>query len=107
MNRMLRTSRQAARALLLTLTAGMAGCDLTDLKDAVDDFDLIIELPPINTVVNAQIVDVRTQDPIGVPVVLTFSGSNASRLIDAYSDPITTLTVRNGQASFGIDNALR
>lgn len=99
-------SRAAAAAMVVLLPMTFTACDFSEVQNPLDDFDLIIELPPINTVVNGQIVDASTLEPINRPVTLTFEGAAASRLIDAYSDPIHQLKVSNGIVSFGIDNDL-
>ena len=98
-----RTLSRAALALLLPLM--VAACDFSAIENPADDFDLIIELPPINTVVNGQVVDATTMQPVP-NAKLTFTGEAAARLIDAYSDPIQEVKAKHGVVSFGVDNGL-
>lgn len=88
-----------ASAVLLT-----TACDFNAASDAVDDFDLVVELPPLATVVNVQAIDATSQNPVAQEVSVTFEGSDASEVIDIYSDPIDQLTFSDGFASFGIDS---
>lgn len=91
--------------LLVAAILLLAGCDMGGLDDFGDDFSLIIELEPINTTVNAQVVDAGTLEPIG-DVELTFGGADAASLIDVYSDPLSALTAGKGIVSFGVHNAV-
>lgn len=81
-----------------------AGCDFQAAEDAFDDFDLVIGLEPINTVVNGIVTDNSTDDLVAA--TLTFSGDDSGVLIDAYSDPVSELDAESGVVTFGIQNSI-
>lgn len=83
----------------------LAGCDLSGIESAADDFDLIIELQPIYTTVAAQVLDAETLEPVS-GAELTFSGRDAGVLIDIYSDPIRRMTASEGVVTFGLHNVV-
>jgi len=92
---------------LLVLLLGMTfylSCDFQKLTDLADEFDVIIELEPINTRVLVNLIDVSQDDFVNKPVALTFKGDYAATVVDVYNDPISGKTVENGIFSFGIDN---
>lgn len=89
-------------ALLLSIT--LSSCDFQAAEDAFDDFDIIIGLDPIETVVNGVIVDAGTGELISAR--LSFSGPDANVLIDSYSDPIEDITAGDGVITFGIQNSV-
>lgn len=93
--------------LLLVAPLILAACDFSGVENIADDFDIIIEMQPINTVVNGQIIDGATGEPIEGAVKLTFGGAAAGQLIDVYSDPVSELEVTAGVVSFGLDNAVK
>lgn len=84
----------------------MAGCDLSGPQDAIDDFELIIGLEAINTVVSGQVVDAATGELVDEEITLQFTGQDSDVLIDIYGDPISERTVEGGLVSFGIDNSV-
>lgn len=98
----MRPFRSLALGALMALA--LVGCDIQAAKDAFNDFDLIIELEPINTVLNGIIVDNSSGELVNAE--LEFSGPGAGVLIDAYSDPITSLHAESGVVTFGIQNAV-
>lgn len=89
--------------LLAFQLVATGGCDFQAAEDAFDDFDIIIGLDPINTVISGVIVDSGSGDLINAQ--LTFSGPDAAIVIDAYSDPISTLHAEGGTLTFGIRNS--
>jgi hypothetical protein len=91
-------------ALSALMALVLVGCDLTAATDAFEDFDLVIQLEPINTVVNGIVVDNSSGNLVAA--TLEFSGPGASILVDAYSDPITSLEAESGVVTFGIQNAV-
>ena len=91
-------------ALPALMALALVGCDFDAATEAFEDFDLVIELEPINTVVNGMVVD--NSDGNLVAATLEFSGPGASILVDAYSDPITSLDAESGVVTFGIQNAV-
>ncbi len=82
----------------------MSACDFQAAEDAFDDFNIIIGLDPINTVVNGIIVDASDGDLVNAE--LTFSGTDVATLIDAYSDPLEDQNVEDGLITFGIRNSI-
>jgi hypothetical protein len=97
------------RLALFSLLAGAVllvtnACDFNTASDAVDDFDIVVELPPLATVVNVQAIDASDQNPVSQEVSVTFEGSDASEVWDIYSDPIDRLTFGDGFATFGLDS---
>lgn len=89
-------------ALLLSLT--LSSCDFNGVRDAFENIDIVIGLEPIDTVVNGVIVDAGTGELISAR--LSFSGPDATFLIDSYSDPIEDITAGDGVITFGIQNSL-
>lgn len=81
-------------------------CDINPLKTAIDTLQITVELPKINTVIAGQVIDAGTRAPLRVPVMLTFSGPQGGQLIDAYSEPITSLRLTSGVATLGLRNAV-
>lgn len=91
--------------LFVMLGLFATSCDINPLKDAVDDFNLVIELEPINTSGAVMLYDAATGQVIRDEVTVTFEPlSNDVRVIDFYSDPYETATIKNGVAIFGIGN---
>ena len=84
----------------------IAGCDLSGPQDAIEEFELIIGLEPINTVVSGQIVDAATGELVDEEVTVHFTGQNSDAVIDVYSDPMSQQTVEGGLISFGIKNSI-
>ncbi|MEX2401647.1 MAG: hypothetical protein WD423_12810, partial [Rhodothermales bacterium] len=99
----IQTLRSLAGVVLVAFL--LAGCDLSGLDKAADDFDLIIELEEINTTVSAQVLDYETLESIP-GAVLSFTGQNAGVIIDVYSDPITDIRASGGVVTFGIQNSV-
>ena len=92
--------------ILVAVLIPLSGCDFDAARDSFDDFDIIIGLDPINTVVNGIIYDNASGDLMD-NVQLSFSGNGASSLIDAYSDPIgSSNNVEGGTITFGIQNSV-
>lgn len=102
-----RTAVRFLRYALVALAAAglFTACDLQDVQQAADDFRVVVELPPIETVANVQVMDLRTHAPVNRAVTLTFDGPDAGAVIDAYSDPISKAALKGGFTTFGIDNA--
>lgn len=96
--------RTAASFFAVLLVLFSTSCDFNAANDAVDQFQVIVEVPPITTVVNLQALDGSTGDPISRDVQVTFDGQGAPEVIDVYSDPLSELLIGSGFASFGIDS---
>lgn len=89
-------------AALGVLAAFGSGCDFDAAGDAFDEFDVIIGLEPIDTIVNGVVVDASTGELVDAR--LTFSGADANAVIDAYSDPVGEVNAEGGTMTFGIAN---
>lgn len=93
-------------ALLTAMVLTVAGCDVTAAEDAFNELGIIIELPPINTVVSGKILNANNGAPITQEMTITFAGPNGGDLIDIYSDPIASVVVKGGFFTIGLDNAV-
>jgi hypothetical protein len=98
---MLRYSRFSlfALALLFLITS----CDFNAASDAADDFDVLIGLPSLSTVVNVQALDASDGTPISGEVKVTFDGTDAASVVDIYSDPVSELNVEDGFGTFALN----
>ncbi len=83
-----------------------AGCDVSKLQDAADDFGVVIGLEEINTNSTVLLTDAKTGELIDQPVAVAYDGPNAGSVIDMYSDPVSSADFRGGVFNFGIDNEL-
>jgi hypothetical protein len=99
-----RISRRLVAGCAAAFALVASGCDTKPLTSAIDSFRISVGFPAIKTVIGGQVVDAGTLKPITVPVTLTFGGTNASHLIDAFSDPLTTQTIDRGQLVLGLDS---
>jgi hypothetical protein len=85
-------------------------CDFAKLKDAVDDFKVVVELEPVNTYGVIQILDANTEELVTGQVKVTFLDENGDpdehTIIDSYSTAMSKVTVRNGFVNFGIRNEI-
>lgn len=80
------------------------GCDFQAVEDALDDFDVVIGLESVNTVVNGTMVNASNGNL--VPARLTFSGESAFAVIDAFSDSVSEIDADAGIVTFGIQNSV-
>lgn len=92
--------------ILIGVIISLQQCDVDPLRQAINDFNVIVELPAMKTIVTTQVVDIRTMEPIEQPVTLTFQGPDAGNIIDTYSEPISGINIEKGIASFGIDSTI-
>jgi hypothetical protein len=99
---MLRTVRFSLVAVLLL--GFLASCDFGAAEDAIDEFDVIVGLPALSSVVNLQALDASNGEPISQEVQVAFDGQGASSVVDIYSDPLPELTVQDGFANFALDS---
>lgn len=91
-------------ALLMAMGL-LTGCDMQEAQTAAEEFEVVVELPSIETVASVQAIDLTSKTPVNRPITLTFAGPDAGSVIDAYSDPVSTLQLTGGFTSFGIENA--
>lgn len=90
----------ATIAILLTTTA----CDTTGIEDALEDFNVVVELPPIEVYSSLLFVDAATGNIITDQITVRFEGDQNPSVIDYTSKPITSLTTNNGSAAFGVNS---
>lgn len=90
----------------LIALVGLSNCDTGPLQDAVDNFDLVIGLEPINTTGTILLVDATTGEFITENVNLVFGGTNGEDVIDIFSDPMPQMSGTGGVFNFGIDNSV-
>lgn len=98
---MLRSATVFVAAVVLLFTTS---CDFNAASDAVDDFDVIVEVPPLTTVVSLQALNASNGEPITRDVRVTFEGPDAAEVIDVYSDPLSEIVLRDGFGNFGVDS---
>lgn len=91
--------------VVLVCTAASA-CDFGAARDALEEFDVIVELEPLQTTVTVALFDASTGNFVAGPAVLVFDGPGANSLVDMFGDPVERIEVDGGLASFGIRNAV-
>lgn len=99
---MIRYSRFSlfALALLFLITS----CDFNAASDAAEDFDVLIGLPSLSTVVNVQALDASDGTPISPEeVTVTFGGTDGESVVDIYNDPEDSLVVQDGFGTFALN----
>ncbi|MFB6231863.1 MAG: hypothetical protein ABEL04_11985 [Salinibacter sp.] len=96
--------RTVASFLAVLLALFATSCDFNAANDAVDQFQVLVEVPPLTTVVNLQVLNGSTGNPVSRDVQVAFDGPDAPEVIDVYSDPLSELIIGSGFASFGIDS---
>jgi hypothetical protein len=95
------------RSLLLATIAillGTTACDTTGIEDALEDINVVVELPPIEVYSSLLFIDAATGNIITDQITVTFEGDQNPSVIDYTSKPITSLTTNNGSAAFGINS---
>jgi hypothetical protein len=86
-------------AVLLLLSS----CDFSNVSDALDDFNLVIEPEPIDFFATIHFFDAKTEALITSLITITIGDEASGKVIDILSDPIDSETVDNGVFSFGYD----
>lgn len=99
---MLRAIRFPLVAVLLL--GLLASCDFGAAGDAIDEFDVVVGLPALSSVVNLQVLDASDGSPISQEVQVIFDGRDEASVVDIYSDPLLEMTVKNGFANFALDS---
>lgn len=92
--------------MVLLLAIAAVSCDTGKLTDALDNFAPVIGLESINTTGVVQLSDAASGDLIDVRTTVSFENLSGGAVIDMYSDPLLTVSVRNGFVNFGIPNEL-
>jgi surface antigen len=88
----------AATALALTVSA----CDFNSVVDAVDRFDLIIQLEEIESFGVGQVVDARTGELIDADFDVQILGRDRAHVVDFYGDRLESIRARRGMFTFGV-----
>lgn len=99
---MLRVLRFPLVAVLLL--GLLASCDFGAAGDAIDEFDVVVGLPALSSVVNLQVLDASDGSPISQEVQVVFDGQDEASVVDIYSDPLSEMTVKKGFANFALDS---
>jgi hypothetical protein len=94
--------RRSLSASLLALVLILSACDFDSVVDAVDRFDLIIQLEPIETYAVGSVIDAASGDLVTSDAEVRFEGADAALLVDFYADPVQTMIVRGGMFSVGL-----
>jgi len=81
-------------------------CNTTPLENAINSFNLVIELPKINTTSGIAIQNAESKELLDVPVTVTFTGEYSDKILDMYSDPINNVVINNGLLNIGLDNSI-
>lgn len=83
----------------------VTSCDFNAASNAVEEFEVLIGLPPLASVVNVQALDASSGSPLtGTEVSVAFEGEDAGSVVDIYSDPISELMVQDGFGNFALDS---
>lgn len=102
---MLRTAHRALRAGTLAVLGSVAltGCDTGPLSTLVDDLEVRLEVPGLNTMMSVMIVDGATRNPILGDVRVTVTGADALSVIDPiFYEAIGTTTTPSGLLVLGV-----
>ncbi|GAB5519761.1 MAG: hypothetical protein RhofKO_20120 [Rhodothermales bacterium] len=96
----------AVGSLLLLLT--FSSCDVANLgADIEDAVNLVISVPPIETMGTIHILDASTGESITDPVAITFEGRDADQVVDQFLfEPLTTSKTSNGVFSFAFPDGV-
>ncbi len=92
--------------LFLLSVATLVGCDFQAVKDAIDDFNVIVALEEIHTTISVKFIDPVSGSFLDTPITMTFDGAHAGDIVDTYSDPLTEAQIEGGVGSFGIKNSV-
>jgi hypothetical protein len=99
------TLRQTLRAGTLAVLGAVAltGCDTGPLSTLVDDLEVRLEVPGLNTMMSVMIVDGATRNPILGDVRVTVTGADALSVIDPiFYEAIGTTTTPSGLLVLGV-----
>jgi len=81
-----------------------SGCDFDPITNAVDDFNIVVELEDINTGFSIGVFDYETKEILDRDVTITFDSVSALQTIDIFSDPLPEETFDGGFINVGIRN---
>ena|GEM_PF-6604471 len=88
---------------LLGVLVLTSSCDISNISDALEDFNVVIEPEPIDYFATIHIFDAKTEAVISSPITVTIGEEVSGQVIDILSDPIDSETVDNGVFTFGYD----
>jgi hypothetical protein len=89
---------------IFTFSFSTSSCDTTGIENALEDFNVVIELEEINTMASVLLIDANTKALVERDAEIVFLGQNKEAIIDLYSDPIQEISTQNGSFNFGIQN---
>lgn len=92
--------------LSFAVVAGLAACKTDKLRNALDDFSVIVGFEPITTSGSLMLLDATTGELIDKAVKVRFEGQNGVQPIDIYSEPLFESEVKRGLFSFGLSNII-
>lgn len=79
-------------------------CNTDPLKNAIDDFSIVVELQEIHTGIGLAFYDKSTGDLITQDITIEFEESATEHTIDIFSDPLEEETFTGGFMNVGIRN---
>jgi hypothetical protein len=93
--------------ILVTVVAlSLPACDFDAAVDAVDRFDLIIQLEPIESFAIGQITDAVTGDLVHSDAKVSVSGRDRDYVVDFYGDNVQEVRARSGMFTLGVQPGL-
>mgnify|MGYP001554381318 FL=1 len=91
------------RYTLFAVLLLLSSCDFSNVSDALEDFNVVIEPETIDYFATIHFFDAKTEALITSPVTITIGDEASGKVIDILSDPIDSETVDKGVFSFGYD----
>lgn len=88
-------------ALFLLSLVIYLGCNTNPLRDAIDDFALIIELEPIQTGLSIAVHDYETKELITDNVSIYFHEESSEYTIDIFGDRVDSVNLEGGIYNVG------
>lgn len=88
--------------LVITITALLiTSCEITDPTEGLE---VRLNSKSRETLANAYIYDANTLEPVTANVQVTFTGDNASKIVDETNEHKTSFNAKNGILLFGIED---
>jgi len=93
---------------VLALSVVFSSCDVADLgADIEDAINLVISVPPVETVATVQIIDANTGRALEQPTAVAFEGPAAIHVVDQFLfEPLPTTSTSNGIVTFAFPDGL-
>ncbi len=86
--------------------ATVSGCDFDAAKSAIDNLDVIITLPEVQTTAVGQITDAASGNLVKSEVNVSFAGPNANLVVNDFEDAIANASTTHGFVRFGLKNGI-